>query len=95
MEKKVITQEEFFKLKEMFSGSVEDVVMALEIYNTQYKDKEVLDQLMAKALMFDKRLTFVESVKFDFLANTQKIYAFIHKNTADKVYLKIMNKIMK
>ncbi len=52
---KIISIEEFFRIKEMFSGSEEDKDLALELYNTQYQDKHILNELMLKALLFKDR----------------------------------------
>jgi hypothetical protein len=97
MKKKIITLDEFFKYKEMFSGLQEDKELALHMYNnTNYEEKEVVNRLMAKALMFKDRVDFCIAVKFSFKINsldTNKIYTFIEKSKVDNIYMDILRKI--
>lgn len=97
MKKKIITLDEFFKYKEMFSGLQEDKELALHMYNnTNYEEKEVVNRLMAKALMFKDRVDFCIAVKFSFVINsldTNKIYTFIEKSKVDNIYMDILRKI--
>ncbi len=86
--------EEFFKLKEMFSGTEEDKVIAWEIYDNAYEDKVILNQLMAKALMFEDRTEFIDAVKFPFMADSKKIYAFIDTQSFNEIYKTILNKLL-
>ena len=94
MKKKIISVEEFFRLKEMFDGSDEDHELAWEIYNNAYEDKVIIGQLIAKALMFKNRARFVDAVKFKFIANTKEIYAFIDTNTFNDIYTDILKKLI-
>jgi len=94
MKRNIITIEEFFRLKEMFSGIKEDQEIAWEIYENQYEDKVILNQLMAKALLFKKRKDFIDTVKFEFVADSKKLYSFIQLNTMDKIYMDILNKLL-
>lgn len=94
---RIITLDEFFKYKEMFSGLPEDQALACELYNNaNYADKKLLDQLMAKALVFDKRYNFCIAVKHKFKLGsfkTSRIYAYIDKNKLDGVYTEILRKL--
>jgi len=94
---KIITLEEFFKYKQMFQGLPEDQSLACEIYNNaNYENKEVLDKLMAKALMFEDRVNFCTAVKYTLNVgelSTKKIYAFLEKKKVNKIYMDIINKI--
>ena len=92
---KIITAEEFFRLREMFNGLDEDVAMAVEIYkNSNYDQKEILDILMAKALVFKPRRRFCDAIKFSFiLPSHRKIYAFMKESEADEIYFNILKDI--
>ena len=94
---KILTFDEFFKYKEMFSALPEDKALAAEIFkNANYKDKDIVNTLMAKSLMFKERLDFCEAIKFKFdskVNSYQEIYAFIKKEKADEIYIQILNKI--
>ena len=85
---KIITLEEFFKYKQMFQGLPEDQSLACEIYNNaNYENKEVLDKLMVKALMFEDRVNFCTAVKYTLNVgelSTKKIYAFLEKKKVNK-----------
>tara|TARA_R100001440_G_scaffold16954_3_gene28717 strand:+ start:1721 stop:2005 length:285 start_codon:yes stop_codon:yes gene_type:complete len=94
MKKKIITVEEFFRLKLMFSGSQEDKELAWEIYDNAYEDKVILNQLMAKALMFEDRQQFIDGVKFEFIANSKNLYAFISAESIEEIYKDILNKLL-
>ena len=95
MKKKVITVEEFFRLKQMFSGSTEDKNIAWEIYENAYEDRVILNQLMGKALMFKDRTNFIDAVKFEFIADSKRIYTFIETNAMNKIYRDILDKLLK
>ena len=94
MKRKIITVEEFFRLKQMFNSVKEDQEIAWEIYDKQYEDKVILNQLMAKALVFKKRNEFIDTVKFEFIADSKKLYSFISINTFDQIYMDILNKLL-
>tara|TARA_B110000908_G_C10216653_1_gene433141 strand:+ start:406 stop:705 length:300 start_codon:yes stop_codon:yes gene_type:complete len=94
--RRIITIEEFFRLKEMFDGLPEDQGIACEIYRSQYQDREIIDQLMAKALIFENRKKFIDAVVFKFKVGTAiSLYNFIDIEEIDSVYTEILNKIMK
>lgn len=92
---KIITAQEFFRLREMFNGLDEDVAMAVEIYkNAGYDKKEIVDILMAKALVFKPRRRFCDAIKFSFdLPTHKKIYAFMKESEADEIYFNILKQI--
>tara|TARA_R110002051_G_scaffold321795_2_gene410418 strand:+ start:222 stop:515 length:294 start_codon:yes stop_codon:yes gene_type:complete len=94
MKKKIITIEEFFRLKQMFSGSIEDKELALEIYENAYEDSIILHQLMGKALMFKDRTEFIDAIKIEFIADSQRIYTFIKVSSMTRIYREILNKII-
>ena len=89
---KIITAEEFFRLKEMFMGVDEDQAIAVEIYkNSGFANKEVVDLLMAKALVFEPRKKFCDAIKFTFnLPSNKEIYAYMEEHEAEEVYYKIL-----
>ena len=94
-DKKIITIEEFFRLKQMFAGSTEDKAMAFEIWDNQYKDRNIIDPLMFKGLMFTDRKSFAKAVKVDFTTKTGKIlYTFLSEQQADEIYKQILDKLM-
>ena len=89
--RKIITIDEFFSLKEMFSGSKEDAAVALEIYKNQYTDQDILDKLMCKALLFKDRVNYSIAVKYTFRIGfydmkTGNIFAYIDSNKLDNIY---------
>ena len=93
--KKIITIEEFFRLKQMFSGSSEDKHLALQIWDNQYRDRNILDPLMSKGLMFTDRKNFAKAVKLDFTTKTGKVlYTFLSEQQADDIYKQILDKLM-
>jgi len=94
MKKKIITVEEFFRLKQMFSGGQEDKELAWEIFDNTYEDKIILSQLMAKALMFKNRQQFIDAVKFEFIADSKKLYAFIEAESFNHIYMDILKKLL-
>ena len=58
-----ITLKEFFSLREMFMGQDEDFELALENYkNLDFDDKEILDLLFTKSLLFEKRARFLIAI---------------------------------
>ena len=94
--RRMITIEEFFRLKQMFDGLPEDQSIAYEIYRSQFQDIEIIDQLMAKALMFKSRKKFIDAVVFKFKVGTAiSLYNFIDVEEIDAVYKEILDKIMK
>jgi len=89
-------------LKKMISASKEDLEVALAIWTTQFKDREILDRLMCKALAFDKRVNFSIAVEYTFTykgynsmsdMSTHKIHAYINGKKLNDVYNKILKKI--
>jgi hypothetical protein len=93
--KKIISIDEFFRMKEMFSGSLEDKELAFEIYKNQYKDRKILDLLMLKALMFNDRKAFAATIKVDFtVGNGKKLYTFLSLEQANEIYKQILDKLM-
>tara|TARA_R110000772_G_scaffold20162_2_gene56045 strand:+ start:222 stop:518 length:297 start_codon:yes stop_codon:yes gene_type:complete len=93
--KKIITIDEFFRLKQMLSSSKEDQEIAFEIYSNQYKDRNILDPLMHKALLFKDRKTFQATVKVDLVTQTGKaLYIFLAEEHADEIYKQILDKLM-
>ena len=80
----------------MFNGLPEDQDIACEIYRSQYQNREIIDQLMAKALVFENRKKFIDAVVFKFKVGTSIfLYNFIDIEEIDSVYTEILNKIMK
>jgi hypothetical protein len=58
-----ITVEEFFSLREMFMGLDEDIQLALENYkNLDFDDKDLLNLLFTKSMLFSKRMFFANSI---------------------------------
>ena len=92
---KVITLDEFFKLKEMFQGLPDDQEMAWEIYKNNYKD-DAIDLLMHKALVFKHRKKFADAVQFidPPIVGRQALYYYIDIHKADSIYKQILDKIM-
>ena len=109
MKKTIITLDEFFRLKQMIGASNEDLDVALAIWNNKFKDKEIIDKLMCKALMFDKRVRFsiaveyvfsfnrIKGPKFDYMNDMKatNIYTYLDGRKANKIYIDILNKITK
>ena len=110
MKKTIITLDEFFRLKQMISASDEDLEVALAIWNNKFKDKKIIDKLMCKALMFDKRVKFSIAVEYVRMENdngcftkdkymndmkTTNIYTYLDGRKANKIYIDILNKITK
>jgi hypothetical protein len=59
----LITIKEFFSLREMFMGLDEDFQLALENYkNLNFDDKDILDLLFTKSMLFDKRTRFLKAI---------------------------------
>lgn len=80
----------------MFDGLPEDQSIACEIYRSQFQDIEIIDQLMAKALMFKNRKKFIDAVVFKFKVGTAiSLYNFIDVEEVNSVYKEILDKIMK
>ena len=58
-----ITVKEFFSLREMLMGLDEDFELALENYkNLDFDDKDILDLLFTKSLLFEKRTRFLIAI---------------------------------
>jgi len=103
--KRIITIDEFFRFKEMFQGLPDDQAIACELYNNaDFADKQLVDTLMAKSLMFKNRVDFCIAVKYTFKItclssigsfSSNKIYTFIKASKADKIYMDILRKIKK
>jgi len=95
--KKTITIDEFFRIKQMLQGLPEDQALGCVIYNNlDYADKDILDRLMCKALMFDARVQFCIAVKYGFKMGSLKssrIYQSLTENKSDEVYTNILRKI--
>jgi hypothetical protein len=72
---KVITVEEFFRLKQMFQGLPDDQELAWEIYKNNYKD-DAVDLLMHKALVFKHRKKFADAVQFIDQPKVSKQYLY-------------------
>lgn len=96
-EGKIITIDEFFRYKDMLEGLPDDRNIALEILKkSNYKNKDIINTLLAKSLMFTKRAEFCEGVMFKFdskKCSYQDIYAFIKREKADKIYMDIFKKM--
>ena len=79
----------------MFSGCDEDKSLALELYNTQYQDKHILNELMLKALLFNDRKYFAEAVQMNLVTKTEKtLYTFLSLEQANDIYKQILDKLM-
>ena len=58
----------------MFQGIPKKISRLLgRYYDSQYEDKVIISQLMAKALMFKSRRKFIDTVKFEFIADSKVI----------------------
>ena len=81
----------------MMLASKDDFEIALSVYNnSNYEDKNLLNRLMAKALVFENRRKFTKAVSYTFTVddmNSKKIYAFLAPNQVNKIYMDIFNKI--
>jgi hypothetical protein len=96
IKRRIITIEEFFRLKEMLEGLPEDQSLAIEVYNSQFQDKDMIDHLMAKALLFNNRKKFVDAVVFRFkVGSAVSLYNFIDIEEMNLVYKEILNKIIR
>jgi hypothetical protein len=95
--KKKITVEEFFRIKQMLQGLPDDRALGCVIYNnSDYADKDILDKLMCKALMFDARVKFCIAINYGIKLGSLKlsrIYQSLERRDADKVYIDILRKI--
>lgn len=93
-----ITVKEFFLLREMFMGLDEDFELALENYkNLAFDDKDILDLLFTKSLLFDKRVRFVKAIDKSYISEQliSKNINSVIKNAGDYVvYKKILLKIL-
>jgi hypothetical protein len=93
-----ITVKEFFSLREMFMGLDEDFELALENYkNLNFDDKDILDLLFTKSMLFDKRTRFIKAIGKTYTSEQligKNINAVV-KSTGDYVvYKKILLKIL-
>lgn len=93
-----VTIKEFFSLREMLMGLDEDFELALENYkNLNFDDKEILDLLFTKSMLFDKRKRFVKAFGKIYTAKTllSKNIKYAIKNAGDYiVYKEILLKIL-
>jgi hypothetical protein len=93
-----ITVKEFFSLREMFMGLDEDFQLALENYkNLDFDDKEILDLLFTKSMLFDKRTRFLTAISKIYMpgALVGKSINSAIKNAGDYVvYKKILLKLL-
>ncbi len=94
----LITVKEFFSLREMFMGLDEDFELALENYkNLDFDDKEILDLLFTKSMLFDKRTRFLKAISKTYTSEAlvgKSINSAI-KNAGDyAVYKKILLKLL-
>lgn len=94
----LITVKEFFSLREMFMGLDEDFQLALENYkNLNFYDKDILDLLFAKSMLFGKRTRFLNAI-----SKTYKSEELVGKNINhvikiardSTIYKKILLKIL-
>ncbi len=81
----------------MLQGLPEDQALGCTIYNnSDYADKDILDKLMCKALMFDARVKFCIAVDYGYKLGSLKssrIYESLTENKSDEVYINILRKI--
>ena len=66
--------------------------------NSNYQEKELLDLLMCKALVFDNRKYFIDAVKMDIRIETiysNNIVAYMAFDKANDIYHKILKEITK
>lgn len=93
-----ITVKEFFSLREMFMGLDEDFELALENYkNLNFDDKDILDLLFTKSMLFDKRIRFLKAISktYTFEELVGKNINSVVKIAGDYViYQKILLKIL-
>jgi len=93
-----ITIKEFFSLREMFMGLGEDFELAFENYkNLDYDDKDILDLLFTKSLLFDKRVRFLRAIDKGYLPEelvSKNINSIIKEFGDFVVYKKILLKIL-
>jgi hypothetical protein len=93
-----ITVKEFFSLREMFMGLDEDFQLALENYkNLDFDDKDILDLLFTKSLLFDKRTRFLNAIGRIYKSETlvgKNINSMIKDAGDYVVYKKILLKIL-
>jgi len=93
-----ITIKEFFSLRKMFMGLGEDFELAFENYkNLDYDDKDILDLLFTKSLLFDKRIRFLRAIDKGYLPEelvSKNINSTIKEFGDFVVYKKILLKIL-
>lgn len=94
----LITVKEFFSLREMFMGLDEDFELALENYkNLDFDDKDILDLLFTKSMLFDKRTRFLTAISKTYTSEelVGKNINSVVKNAGDHVvYKKILLKLL-
>jgi hypothetical protein len=93
-----ITIKEFFSLREMFMGLGEDFELAFENYkNLDFDDRDILDLLFTKSLLFDKRTRFLRAIDKGYLPEelvSKNINSTIKEFGDYVVYKKILLKIL-
>lgn len=93
-----ITVKEFFSLREMFMGLDEDFELALENYkNLNFDDKDILDLLFTKSMLFKKRIRFLEAIDKVYASKElegKNINSLIKEVGDYVVYKKILLKIL-
>lgn len=93
-----ITVKEFFSLREMFMGLDEDFQLALENYkNLNFDDKDILDVLFTKSMLFDKRVRFVKAIGKSYKSEElvgKSINSMIKDAGDYVVYKKILLKVL-
>jgi len=81
----------------MLQGLPDDRALGCVMYNnSNYADKDILDKLMCKALMFDARVKFCIAINYGIKLGSLKlsrIYQSLERRDADKVYIDILRKI--
>ena len=93
-----ITVKEFFSLREMFMGLDEDFELALENYkNLNFDDKEILDLLFTKSMLFEKRKRFLIGITKAYTSEELKgknVNSAVKEVADYVVYQKILLKIL-
>ena len=94
---KVIEVDEFFTLLQMLTSIDEDKEMAHAILNANdYQDRDVIDKLLAKAMVFEDRFKYCAAVKMSIQFGsfkTSRLYAYLDKHKCRDIYLDILRKI--
>lgn len=93
-----ITVKEFFSLREMFMGLDEDFQLALENYkNLNFDDKDILDVLFTKSMLFEKRTRFLSAIGKSYKSEElvgKSINSMIKDAGDYVVYKKILLKVL-